>query len=78
MVAATRNLALSLATRSMDEEDNNTKSTEEFPLSLDDECILLEEHVEDALSGYEALKKLETQNINVRLFTAHQDIPIKR
>lgn len=68
MASYTRTLALLLASRSVDNEDDNTKSGEEFPLSLGDECVLPEEHAEEGRTAYEALKRLETRNVNVRSF----------
>ncbi|KIL58581.1 hypothetical protein M378DRAFT_86295 [Amanita muscaria Koide BX008] len=68
MASYTRTLALLLASRSVDNEDDNTKSGEEFPLSLGDECVLPEEHVEEGRTAYEALKRLETRNVNSHKF----------
>ncbi|KAF8632468.1 hypothetical protein AX15_001868 [Amanita polypyramis BW_CC] len=68
MASHTRTLALLLATGSMDGEDNNTKASVEFPLLAGDECVLPEEHVDEAKSGYEVLKKLETPNLHSHTF----------
>ncbi|KAF8630555.1 hypothetical protein AX17_005367 [Amanita inopinata Kibby_2008] len=65
----TRTLALLLATCSMDDEDNNTKTSVDYPIVLGDECVLPEEHLEEALAGYNALKNLESGNGDTLKFT---------
>ncbi|PFH52497.1 hypothetical protein AMATHDRAFT_139942 [Amanita thiersii Skay4041] len=62
IVTHTRTLALLLATNSLDEEDDNTKCEEHFPIFLGNECVLPEEHVEEARASYTSLKNLQTTN----------------
>lgn len=76
IASQTRTLALLLATRSADDEDNNTNSHADFPLSVEDECILPHEHVDEANGCYEALKKLDSPNANVRFLNFHHDLLI--
>jgi len=77
MASQTRTLALLLATRSMDDEDNNTNSDVDFPLLVGDECVLPHEHVEEAKDCYEVLKKLHTHNSNVRSSNSQHNSLIK-
>lgn len=77
MASQTRTLALLLATRSMDDEDNNPTSDVDFPLLLGDECVLPHEHVEEARGCYEALSKLDTHNSNVRSSNSQHNSLIK-
>ena len=71
IASQTRTLALLLATRSADDEDNNTSSHADFPLSVEGECVLPHEHVDEAKGCYEALKKLDSPNANVRFLNFH-------
>ncbi|KAJ3986517.1 hypothetical protein F5890DRAFT_984310 [Lentinula detonsa] len=61
-------LALLLIANSKDEDLDEPVRPEEYPLELGDECILAPERMEEARSGYDVLKKIESSNFDTLNF----------
>jgi hypothetical protein len=61
----TQGLALLLGANSKDVDQNDRKPQPGSTLTLGNECILPEERIEEAESGYDTLKQLQTVNFNV-------------
>ena len=66
VASQTQGLALLLSASSLNEDEDRESEAEIFQLQLNGECILPQERVEEATSGYETLKNLETSNFDVR------------
>ena len=66
VASQTQGLALLLSASSLNEDEDRESDVEIFQLQLNGECILPPERVEEATSGYETLKNLETSNFDVR------------
>jgi hypothetical protein len=67
VASQTHALALLLAANSKDQDVDQPPKTGEYSLELADECVLPEERVAEATACYEALKKLESSNFDVRV-----------
>jgi hypothetical protein len=66
VASQTHALALLLAANSKDQDNDNPPTSGEYALELGDECVLPEERLAEATACYEALKKLESSNFDVR------------
>lgn len=62
----TQALAVLLCANSRDEDQDEPVRPDEYPLELGDECVLPAERIEEAKTGYNILKKLESSNFDVR------------
>ncbi|OCH91549.1 hypothetical protein OBBRIDRAFT_752951 [Obba rivulosa] len=72
IASQTQALSLLLAANSRDRSLDGNEVSQAGPLALDDECVLAEERVEEALSGYNALKNLKSSNSDsIRLALAY-------
>ncbi|KAJ4490631.1 hypothetical protein J3R30DRAFT_3277139 [Lentinula aciculospora] len=68
VASQTHALALLLIANSKDEDQDVPVRPEEYPLELGDECILAPERMEEARSGYDVLKKIESSNFDTLNF----------
>ncbi|KAJ3970420.1 hypothetical protein EV361DRAFT_283689 [Lentinula raphanica] len=68
VASQTHALSLLLLANSKDEDQDEVIRPEEYPLELGDGCILAPERLEEARSGYEVLKKLESSNFDTLNF----------
>ncbi|EMD35752.1 hypothetical protein CERSUDRAFT_115699 [Gelatoporia subvermispora B] len=72
IASQTQALSLLLAANSSDRSLDGNEVSEVGPLALGDECVLAQERVEEALSGYNTLKQLEGSNADsIRLALAY-------
>lgn len=74
VASQTHALSLLLIANSKDEDQDEPVRPEEYPLELGDECILASERVEEARSGYDILKKIESSNFDVSLSSLNSAI----
>ncbi|KAK7039453.1 hypothetical protein R3P38DRAFT_2899579 [Favolaschia claudopus] len=68
VASQTHALALLIAASSKDQDVDRPPKTGEFVLELDDECMVAEERIAEAIAGYEILKKLESANFDTLNF----------
>jgi hypothetical protein len=67
VASQTHALALLLSANYPDDDQDDVTRSEENALDLGNECLLAEERRDEARSGYDALKKLESSNFDVSL-----------